>query len=72
MLAKYHHVLEAVDQIALQSAGEARGSAISYARSLDDTKFIVSLVGTQYILSLFYFLLQIPSSKRMQPLQRWR
>ena len=66
MLAKYQHVLYAVDQIALQSAVEGQGNAISYARSLDDPEFIVSLVVTQYILSFFSSSFKIPSSKRMQ------
>ena len=51
LIAKYKLILEALEQIQDTSIGDARRDAGTYIRLLSDSKFLVSLVVAQFILS---------------------
>ena len=51
LIAKYKLILEALDQIQDTSNGDAKRDAGTYIRLLSDSKFLVSLVVAQFILS---------------------
>ena len=51
LISKYKQILEALEQIQGTSNGDAKRYAVPYICLLSDSKFLVSLVVVQFILS---------------------